>query len=179
MSQITRKTYQCQSGISLITGIKLHNPWPFDTWVMRKICHCQNSSSWRWDTAVVSEFHALFCIRLAFVLGFSGTRTARAKRRTWIVTFMFLRRYYWECPISELYFYNWNANWSMKCEAKMAACGGRFRTSVLVSHVIFYTSSRDLVKNSHRNDRISLQKTGMSLRISIIFEEKSTALSQV
>ena len=35
---------------------------------------------------------------------------------------------------SELDFHIWNANWPMKCEAKMAAQGRQFCTSVLVSY---------------------------------------------
>ena len=34
---------------------------------------------------------------------------------------------------SELDFHIWNANWPMKCEAKMAAHAGQLCTSVLVS----------------------------------------------
>ena len=41
---------------------------------------------------------------------------------------------------SELDFHIWNANWPMKCEAKMAAHGGQFCTSVPVPYAGLYVS---------------------------------------
>ena len=42
--------------------------------------------------------------------------------------------------LSELDFHIWNPNWLMKCEAKMAANGGQFYTSVLVLYAGLYVS---------------------------------------
>ena len=58
---------------------------------------------------------------------------------------------------SELDFYIWNANWPMKCEAKMAAYGGQFCTSVLVSYTVMYVKfslSRDIF---HFHEEFSLK----------------------
>ena len=40
----------------------------------------------------------------------------------------------------ELDFHIWNANWPMKCEAKMAAHGRQFCTSILVPYAVLYVS---------------------------------------
>ena len=46
-----------------------------------------------------------------------------------------------ECgTASELDFHIWNANWPMKCEAKMAAYGGQFCTSISVPFAGLYVS---------------------------------------
>ena len=52
-----------------------------------------------------------------------------AKKRPWIPG----------CT-SELNFHIWSANWPMKREAKLAAHGGQFCTSVLVPYAVLYVS---------------------------------------
>ena len=56
------------------------------------------------------------------------------------------------CPLvqaSELDFQIWNANLSMKCEAKMAAYGGHVSTSISVSYAGLYVSFSFLRKFLH------------------------------
>ena len=78
---------------------------------------------------------------------------------------------------SELDFHIWNANCPMKSEAKMAAHGSQFWTSVSVPYAGLYVSFSlprhcllflkiSLIENRHKT---CLQKLEMSLKISNIF----------
>ena len=72
----------------------------------------------------------------------------------------------------------------MKCEAKMAAYGGQFCTSVLVPYAGLYVSfglPRDVLhflKNFliENTQKTCLQKMEMSLRISNIYRQSQTEL---
>ena len=85
---------------------------------------------------------------------------------------------------SELNFHLWNANWPMKSEAKMAAHGGQFCTSVSVPYAGLYVSFNlpldflnflkiFLIENTHKT---CLWKIEMSLRISNILRKSQTEL---
>ena len=84
---------------------------------------------------------------------------------------------------SELDFHIWNANWPMKCEAKMAVHGGQFWTSVSVLYAGLYVSF-SLLRDSLlfwkfsllKIHKTCLQKIEMSLRISNIFRQNQTEL---
>ena len=87
-----------------------------------------------------------------------------------------------EIKASELNFHIWNANWAMKCEAKMAAYGEQFCRSVLVPYEVLYVNSSlpndflhfpegFLFENTHK---ISLQKIEISLGTSNIFWQNQT-----
>ena len=94
--------------------------------------------------------------------------------------------YQFQVPTSELDFRIWNANWPVKCEAKMAAYRGQFCTSVLVSYAVLYVSfglphdflhfSKEFSLKIHK---IFLQKTETSLRISNIILQSQTQLQVI
>ena len=67
----------------------------------------------------------------------------------------------------------------MKCEAKMAAHGGQFCTSVLVPYTVFYVSFSLPRAILLFPEEIFLQKTETSLRISNIFEQSQIELQVI
>ena len=85
--------------------------------------------------------------------------------------------------LNELNFQSWNANWPVKSEAKMAAHGGQFWTSVPIPYAGLYFSFSlpldildflkiFLIESTHKT---CLQKMGMSLRISNKFQQSQTS----